>query len=347
MSEKLLEIKDLEIEFSTEAGQVYAVRGIDLELYKGETLAIVGESGSGKSVTVKSIMGLLGENGKITGGDILYDGENLAKLNDKQMHKYRGAEIAMIFQDPISSLNPTMTIGKQILEAVILHNDISRIDAKNRVLELIDMVGIDRPKKRYKQYPHQFSGGMRQRIVIAIALACNPKILICDEPTTALDVTIQAQILELIDELQVKTNTSVIFITHDLGVVANVADRVAVMYAGKIVEYGTVDDIFYNPKHPYTWGLLASMPDMDEEDELYAIPGTPPNALEPPKGDAFALRSEYAMDIDYIEEPPFFKVSESHYVASWLMHEDAPKVTPPISIQRRNAKHKALKEAKK
>ncbi len=342
MNEKILEIKDLSVEFTTDGGQVYAVRGVNFDIRAGETHAIVGESGSGKSVTIKSIMGLLDENGKITGGQILYKGVDLASLSKKDIHKYRGGEIAMIFQDPISSLDPTMTIGKQIREAVILHNDVDKNAAKERVYELIQMVGIDNPKKRYKQYPHQFSGGMRQRVVIAIALACNPKILICDEPTTALDVTVQAQILELIDELQKKTNTSVIFITHDLGVVANVADRVSVMYAGKVVEYGTVNEIFYNPQHPYTWGLLASMPDVDEEDELYAIPGTPPNALEPPKGDAFAFRSEYALEIDFVEPPPFFKVSDTHFVASWLQHELAPEVKPPNIILRRNEKFKGV-----
>lgn len=341
MSKKLLDVKDLAVEFKTDGGQVQAVRGVSFELSEGETLAIVGESGSGKSVTSKAIMGLLAENGHVAAGEVIYEGVNLVLLEEEEIHKYRGGEIAMIFQDPISSLNPTMTIGKQILEAVNLHNEMSKADAKARVLELIDMVGIDNPEKRYKQYPHQFSGGMRQRIVIAIALACNPKILICDEPTTALDVTIQAQILELIEELQRKLQVAVIFITHDLGVVANVADRVAVMYAGRIVEIGNVNDIFYTPYHPYTWGLLGSMPDLDSDDEeLYAIPGTPPNLLDLPAGDAFAPRSAYTMDIDLIEQPPMFKISDTHYSATWLLHEHAPDVELPKVIQRRIEKYK-------
>ncbi|WDV44440.1 ABC transporter ATP-binding protein [Clostridiaceae bacterium M8S5] len=338
---ELLEVRNLKINFKTDDGVVQAARGVNFSLEKGETLAIVGESGSGKSQTVRAVMGLLADNGYISDGEIIYDGLDLAKIDKQDIHKYRGSDIVMIFQDPISSLNPTMIIGKQILEAVLLHNNISKKEAKNKVLQLINQVGIDEPEKRYKQYPHQFSGGMRQRIVIAIALACNPKILICDEPTTALDVTIQAQILDLIKELQEKTKVGVIFITHDLGVVANIADRVAVMYAGKIVEYGKVDEIFYNPKHPYTWGLLASMPDVDSsEEDLYAIPGTPPNLLNPPIGDAFAVRNEYAMDIDFEEHPPFFKVSDTHFCASWLLHESAPKVNPPKAVLNRMIKYK-------
>lgn len=335
--ENILEVKDLNISFHTFAGEVKAIRGANFQLKKGETLAIVGESGSGKSVTTKAIMRLLPEsNSEIKSGQILFDGKDLAKLTEKEMQKIRGKEISMIFQDPMTSLNPTMTVGKQIMEPIIKHQKLSKAEAKGKAIDILRLVGIPRPEERFKQYPHQFSGGMRQRVVIAIALACNPKILIADEPTTALDVTIQAQILELMKDLQKKIDTSIIFITHDLGVVANVADRVAVMYGGKIVEIGTVDEIFYNPKHPYTWGLISSMPDLDtKETELYAIPGSPPDLLNPPKGDAFAPRNEYAMKIDLEQEPPMFKVSETHYAATWLLHPDAPKVEPPAAVQKR------------
>ncbi|MDQ0217524.1 ABC transporter ATP-binding protein [Peribacillus cavernae] len=335
--ENILEVKDLNISFHTFGGEVKAIRGVDFELKKGETLAIVGESGSGKSVTTKSIMRLLPPgNSEIKNGQILFGGKDLAKLSDRQMQKIRGKDISMIFQDPMTSLNPTIKVGKQIMEPIIKHQDASRATAKKRALDLLHLVGIPQPEQRFEQYPHQFSGGMRQRVVIAIALACNPKILIADEPTTALDVTIQAQILELMKELQKKIDTSIIFITHDLGVVANVADRVAVMYGGKIVEVGTVDEIFYNPKHPYTWGLISSMPSLDSRDEeLYAIPGTPPDLLNPPKGDAFAPRNAYAMQIDLEEQPPMFKVSDTHYAATWLLHPDAPKVEPPEAVKRR------------
>lgn len=281
-------------------------------------------------------MRILSSNGYIKNGQILFDGKDLTKISEKDMEKVRGKDIAMIFQDPMTSLNPTMTIGKQIMEPIIKHQGFSKEDAKKRAIELIELVGISDAEKRFKQYPHQFSGGMRQRIVIAISLACNPKVLIADEPTTALDVTIQAQILELIKDLQEKTGVAVIFITHDLGVVANVADRVAVMYAGKIIEYGTSDDIFYDPKHPYTWGLLGSMPTLDIGDnDLYNIPGTPPDLMNPPKGDAFALRSAYAMKLDHLVEPPMFKVSDTHYAATWLLHPLAPKVEKPINIGRK------------
>lgn len=333
--EKLLEVKDLKISFSTYDGVVQAVRGVNFDIKKGETLAIVGESGSGKSVTTKAIMQLLPEHSKLE-GEILFNGDDIAKKSDKQMQKVRGQEISMIFQDPMTSLNPTLKIGTQIMEPLIKHQKMNRSQARKRTIELLELVGIPNPEQRIKQYPHQFSGGMRQRVVIAIALACNPKLLIADEPTTALDVTIQAQILDLMKEIQKKTDTSIIFITHDLGVVANVADRVAVMYAGKIVEIGTVDEIFYNPKHPYTWGLLGSMPTLDSnEDELFAIPGTPPDMTNPPKGDAFAPRNRFALEIDVEMEPPMFKVSDTHYAATWLLHEDAPKIDPPESVMRR------------
>ncbi|WP_163101573.1 ABC transporter ATP-binding protein [Peribacillus alkalitolerans] len=337
--EKILEVKDLHISFHTFGGEVKAIRGVDFDLIKGETLAIVGESGSGKSVTTKTIMRLLPPgNSEIKSGQILFEGKDLTKQSDGQMQKIRGKDISMIFQDPMTSLNPTMKIGKQIMEPILKHQKLSKTEAKQRALDLLRLVGIPQPEVRFEQYPHQFSGGMRQRVVIAIALACNPKVLIADEPTTALDVTIQAQILELMKDLQKKIDTSIIFITHDLGVVANVADRVAVMYGGKIVEIGTVDEIFYNPQHPYTWGLLSSMPDLDiAGSELYAIPGTPPDLMNPPKGDAFAPRNEYAMQIDLEEQPPMFKVSDTHYAATWLLHPDAPKVTPPDAVVKRRS----------
>ena len=334
--EKLLEVKNLCVNFGTYGGEVKAVRGVTFDLHKGETLAIVGESGSGKSVACKTIMRILSSNGYIKYGQILFDGKDLTKISEKDMEKVRGKDIAMIFQDPMTSLNPTMTIGKQIMEPIIKHQGFSKEDARKRAIELIELVGISDAEKRFKQYPHQFSGGMRQRIVIAISLACHPKVLIADEPTTALDVTIQAQILELIKDLQEKTGVAVIFITHDLGVVANMADRVAVMYAGKIIEYGTSDDIFYDPKHPYTWGLLGSMPTLDIGDnDLYNIPGTPPDLMDPPKGDAFALRSAYAMKIDHLAEPPMFKVSDTHYAATWLLHPLAPKIERPVNVGRK------------
>ncbi|MGN1401517.1 MAG: ABC transporter ATP-binding protein [Bacillus sp. (in: firmicutes)] len=343
--EKILEMKDLNISFHTFAGEVQAIRGITLDLFKGETLAIVGESGSGKSVTTKSIMGLLPKgNSEIKSGEILFEGKDLTKLTEQQMQKIRGKDISMIFQDPMTSLNPTMKIGKQIMEPIIKHQNMSKREAKERAIDLLKLVGIPMPEARFEQYPHQFSGGMRQRVVIAIALACNPKILIADEPTTALDVTIQAQILELMKSLQKKIDTSIIFITHDLGVVANVADRVAVMYGGKIVETGTVDEIFYNPQHPYTWGLISSMPDLEtNQQSLYAIPGTPPNLLHPPKGDAFAPRNEYAMQIDREEQPPMFKITDTHYAATWLLHPDAPKVTPPPAVLKRKEQYAVMK----
>lgn len=332
--EKIVEVKDLELSFHTFAGEVKAIRGVNFEVFKGETLAIVGESGSGKSVTTKAIMRLLPEsNTEYKNGQIQFGGKDLLKLSDKEMQKIRGKDISMIFQDPMTSLNPTMQIGKQIMEPLLKHQNLSKSEARQKSIELLKLVGMPQPELRMKQYPHQFSGGQRQRIVIAIALACNPKLLIADEPTTALDVTIQAQILELMKDLQKKIDTSIIFITHDLGVVANVADRVAVMYGGQIVEVGTVDEIFYNPQHPYTWGLLSSMPSLDTaEEKLYAIPGSPPDLLDPPVGDAFALRSEYAMQVDMEKRPPLFKVSDTHYAATWLLHPDAPPVDPPAAI---------------
>ncbi len=467
VNNKKLVVEDLTVSFRTTQGLVKAVRGVSFELAEGETLAIVGESGSGKSVTSKAIIGILEGNAIIEKGKIIYENQDLTKISEENFHKIRGNKIGMIFQDPLSSLNPIMRVGKQITEALIINgnrlynkyknlvhksrmeyvnaiaekrdllnkfkfyksqlksegkkseihnlkqqlvkdiaevnnkiaitkrnfksqipyakkvvsdewknekkrvhmeiaeikrnranNDrkkiraeiyklkeglrrykkVTRKEAKERALQVMEEVGIPEPKKRLKQYPFQFSGGMRQRIVIAIALTLNPDILICDEPTTALDVTIQAQILELIKRIKSERSLSVIFITHDLGVVANMADRVAVMYAGKIVEIGTAEEIFYNPKHPYTWALLSSMPDLDSKDRLESIPGTPPNMLFPPKGDAFAERSQFAMKIDFVKEPPFFKVSDTHYAATWLLHKNAPKVEMPKIIRDRIAR---------
>lgn len=335
--EKVLEVKDLNISFDTFAGKVHAIRGVNFDLYRGETLAIVGESGSGKSVTTRSIMRLLANNANVEKGEILFKGEDLIKKTEKEMQSIRGKDIAMIFQDPMTSLDPTMNIGNQVAESLRKHKKISKKEALESALELLRLVGIPNAEKRLKNYPHQFSGGQRQRIVIAIALICYPEILIADEPTTALDVTIQAQILELMKEIQEKISTSIIFITHDLGVVANVADRVAVMYGGRIVEIGTAEEIFYNPQHPYTWGLLSSMPTLDtSEEKLYAIPGSPPDLLDPPTGDAFYPRNSYALKIDTEEVPPLFKVSPTHQAATWLLAPQAPKVTPPPEIVRRH-----------
>lgn len=331
--ETILEVKDLHISFKTYAGTVQAIRGVDFTLKKGETLAIVGESGSGKSVTSRAIMKLLPEGiSTISKGEILFNGQDLVSLSERKMQNIRGSEISMIFQDPMTALNPTMKVGLQVVESVRKHRKIAQKEAKKIALELFELVGIPNVELRYNQYPHQFSGGMRQRIMIALALACNPKILIADEPTTALDVTIQAQILDLLKDVQKKTGTAIILITHDLGVVANIADSVAIMYAGKIVEKGTVDEIFYDPRHPYNWGLLSSMPNLDTKGELISIPGSPPNLMNPPKGDPFAARNEYAMAIDYQLEPPMYQITDTHYAASWLLHEKAPKVTPPVSV---------------
>lgn len=336
-NKKVLEIRNLSVSFKVGSHEIQAVRNISLDLYKGETLAIVGESGSGKSVTLKSIMRLLSKkNSTIKGGSILFNGLNLLDISEKEMQKIRGKDISMIVQDPMASLNPTAKISKQLEEPLIKHQELTKKEAIKRSIELLEMVGIPNASQRLKQYPHHFSGGMRQRVVIASSIACNPQILLADEPTTALDVTIQAQILDLLKTLQKTIDTSIIFVTHDLGVVANIANRVAVMYAGKIVEFGTVNEIFYNPKHPYTWGLLCSMPTLNMTNkELYAIPGSPPDLMAPPKGDAFARRSPYALNIDLEEEPPFFKVSDTHYAATWLLHPKAPRVEPPEEIMRR------------
>jgi oligopeptide transport system ATP-binding protein len=333
--QSLLEVRDLQISFSTYAGEVQAVRGVSFDLRRGETLAIVGESGSGKSVTAKSIMRLNPEaNTIVQGGEILFEGEDILKLSQKRMQDIRGPRIAMVFQDPMTSLDPTMKIGRQITESLKEHLGLSGQRAKERAIELLTLVGIPRPEERIKQYPHQFSGGMRQRVVIAIALACDPQILIADEPSTALDVTIQAQILELLRELQEQLGMSVILITHDLGVVAHTAHRVAVMYAGKIVETGTLREIFYNPQMPYTWGLLSSipLPTADRSQDLIPIPGSPPDMSDPPKGCPFTARCPYAMRICAEDMPEYTTFSAEHKAACWLHHPMAPNIDPPARV---------------
>ncbi len=356
--EKILDVKDLDITFKTTAGEVHAIRGVNIDLYQGETVAIVGESGSGKSVTMRAAMGILAKNATVNSGQIIYryrdnkggidynpDEDKTAtwkeadilKMDKKWIRKHiNGRRMAMVFQDPMTSLDPTMTIGKQIIEGMIWHYKIDKKDARKRAIELLKEVGIEDAEKRMKQYPHQLSGGMRQRVVIAIALSCNPDLLICDEPTTALDVNIQAKILELIKKVQKERGIAVIYITHDLGVVAKVADYVNVMYAGKIVEVGNINEIFYDPKHPYTWGLLSAMPDLGtDDDRLYTIPGSPPNLLHEKNGDAFAPRNAYALEIDDKLEPPMFKVTDTHFAATWLLDKRAPKVDMPHELKAR------------
>lgn len=341
----ILSVEDLKISFKTQFGILQAINGVSFDLHKGETLAIVGESGSGKSVTSKALMGLLAGNAIVENGKVLYANRDLLKVKEETFHEIRGSKISMIFQDPMSSLNPIVKIGKQITETLVFKLGMNKVLAKKRAIELMREVGIPEPEKRYHQYPFQFSGGMRQRIVIAIALANNAEVLICDEPTTALDVTIQSQILELIQKLKEERNLSIIFITHDLGVVANIADRIAVMYAGKIVEIGTTDEIFYDPRHPYTWALLSSMPSLATSEKLDAIGGTPPNLTQKIKGDAFAPRNKYAMQIDLEETPPMFKVTDTHYAATWLLHPNAPKVTPPKAVLEIKKKRGKVHEA--
>ncbi len=331
---KLLEVEDLYISFDTYAGEVQAIRGVNFDIDKGEALAIVGESGSGKSVTVQTVMRLIPmPPGKIKSGKILFHGENLLEKKEKDMQKIRGGKIGMIFQDPMTSLNPTMTVGKQIAEGIMLHQKLGRKEAMEKTLEMLKLVRIPNPEKRMKQYPHEFSGGMRQRVVIAIALACHPELLIADEPTTALDVTVQAQILDLLKELKNHLNTAVIMITHDLGVVADIAERVIVMYGGEIMEEARVHDIFYKPKHPYTWGLIKSIPRLDadsEKKELSSIEGTPPDTFNPPKGCPFAPRCENAMGICREEKPKMYLSGEGHRVACWLEDERSPEVECPV-----------------
>ena len=331
----ILSAKDIEVQFRVRSRILTAIRGISFDLYEGETVAIVGESGSGKSVFTKTFTGMLESNGSITNGSVMYEGVDLTQLKtDNDWEGIRGKRIATVFQDPMTSLNPVRTIGYQISEVIIKHQGKTKEEAKELAIKLMEEVGIPNAANRYDEYPFQYSGGMRQRIVIAIALACRPNILICDEPTTALDVTIQAQILKLIKDLQKEYGYTTVYITHDLGVVANVADRVAVMYAGQIVEIGKSEEVFYNPQHPYTWALLSSLPQLGIKGEnLYAITGTPPSLYDKIVGDAFAPRNPYAMQIDFEEEPPFFKVSETHFAKTWLLDPRAPKVEPPKAIQ--------------
>ncbi len=340
----ILSVKNLEVKFKVRDRVLKAIRNISLDFEANKVVAIVGESGSGKSVFTKTFTGMLDLNGEVSNGEIWFEGENLLNLKkDSDWEKIRGKKIATVFQDPMTSLNPVRTIGYQISEVIMKHQGKSKEEAKKEAIELMTRVGIYDAERRYDEYPFMYSGGMRQRIVIAIALACHPKILICDEPTTALDVTIQAQIIRLIKELSHEYNFTTIYITHDLGVVANVADVVAVMYAGQIIEYGNVDEIFYDPKHPYTWGLLSSLPQLGEKgEELFAIRGTPPSLFEEVKGDAFAPRSNYAMKIDFEQEPPFFKVSDSHYAKTWLLDPRAPKVEPPEGIKNLHKKMLAM-----
>lgn len=328
--EKILEVNNLNVSFHTYAGEVKAVRGISFNLNKGETLALVGESGCGKTVTAKSILRLLKPpfaEIKDT-SEILVNDENVLKMDKKRLNAYRGSEVSMIFQDPMTSLNPTMTVGRQIMESLEIHRNLNKKQAREEAINILKLVNIPNAEKRIDQFPHELSGGMRQRIMIAIAISCNPNILIADEPTTALDVTIQAQIIDLLTELKEKLNTAIILVTHDLGVVANFADKVQVMYAGEIVERGSKDEVFYSPKHPYTWALLQSVPRLETEskEELYSLKGTPPDLILDLKGCAFADRCQYCMEICKEEKPSVTEISNSHQVSCWLQHPDAPKV---------------------
>ncbi len=331
----LLSIQNIHVKFSLRGQVLHAIRGVSLDVYKNESIAIVGESGAGKSVLMKNLNGLLDKNGWVESGDILYEGMNLAKFKgENDWRKVRGKHIAMVMQDPMTSLNPLKTVGWQICESLRYNQDLHGAEARKKAMELLTDVGIQEPERRYHQYPHEFSGGMRQRVVIAIALACNPRILICDEPTTALDVTIQAQILKLIHDLKDKYDLTLIYITHDLGVVANVADRIAVMYAGDIVEIGTCDEVFFDPKHPYTWALLSSLPQLGvRKHALYSIKGTPPNLFNPIRGDAFAARNPRPLAIDFLHRPPYFDVTPTHRAKTWLLDERSPKMEPPEAIR--------------
>ena len=330
--EELLKIEHLSVGIQSPTGKVQAVRDVSLELHPGEVLAIVGESGCGKSMLCKSIMKLLPKSAKIEGGSILANGVDITNYSEKDMRKLRGKLFSFVFQDPMTALNPTIPIGKQIAEAILVHEPkLSRQEVYDRVISLMELVGIRQPHERYKLYPYNFSGGMRQRSVMAIALASNPRILLADEPTTALDVTIQAQILDLLKQIQQKLGTATILVSHDLGVVARAADQVAIMYAGKIVEIGTAEEVYYDPRHPYTWALLQSLPALNKgREELKTIPGMPPTLVDPPAGDAFACRNEYALEIDYHQQPPMFQITDTHYAATWLLDPRAPKVERPV-----------------
>ncbi|MBR4360400.1 MAG: ABC transporter ATP-binding protein [Clostridia bacterium] len=340
----ILSAKDVEVKFRVRDKYLTAIRGVSLDLYDGETFAIVGESGSGKSVFTKTFTGMLETNGMVTNGSMMFHGQDLTKLKtDKDWEGIRGAKISTIFQDPMTSLNPIRTIGSQITEVIEKHQGASKSEAKAQAIHMMERVGIPNAANRFDEYPFQYSGGMRQRIVIAIALACHPEILICDEPTTALDVTIQAQIIALIRDLQKELQFTTLYITHDLGVVANVANRVGVMYGGQIVEYGTVEEIFFDPRHPYTWALLSSLPQLGVKgQDLYYIAGTPPSLYNEIKGDAFAPRNEHALKIDFEQEPPFFQVSDTHFAKTWLLDPRAPKLEKPEIIRDLHAKIKML-----
>ncbi|MEN6476501.1 MAG: ABC transporter ATP-binding protein [Rectinema sp.] len=335
MGDTILSVRDLVVKFSLRGRTLTAIRSADLDLYEGETLAIVGESGSGKSVFTKTFIGMLDKNGRVDSGSIMFEGRDLAKFSsEKDWLEVRGKKISMVFQDPMTALNPLRTVGSQIAEVFELHRGLVGKAAERGAIEMLERVGIPDAGNRHRQFPHEFSGGMRQRVVIAIAMACNPRILICDEPTTALDVTIQAQILDLIRSLQKDFGFTTIYITHDLGVVANVADRVAVMYAGQIVECGTADEVFYDPRHPYTWALLSSLPQLGIKGKpLYSIKGTPPNLFNEIKGDAFAARNPRALKVDFLYQPPVFIVSPTHWARTWLLDPRAPKVEPPEIVR--------------
>lgn len=334
--EEILKLEHLSVSLQGSGGKVEAVRDVSLEVYPGEVLAIVGESGCGKSMLCKSIMKLLPPSARITEGRILANGTDITGYSEKEMRKLRGSFFSFVFQDPMTALNPTISIGRQIEEAILVHEPkLSKAQVHERVIGLMELVGIRQPEERYHQYPYNFSGGMRQRSVMAIALASNPRILLADEPTTALDVTIQAQILDLLKEIQKKKQTATILVSHDLGVVARAADRVAIMYAGKIVEIGTAEEIYYDPRHPYTWGLMQSLPALNKgRKTLKTIPGMPPTLIDPPKGDAFASRNAYALEIDHVKQPPMFQITDTHYAATWLLDPRAPKIISPI--ERRN-----------
>ena len=329
---RLLEVKDLRTSFTTHIGEVHAVRGVSFNLDRGEAIGIVGESGCGKSVTMMSIMRLLSDNGKIAGGEIIFDGKDISKADENVMEGIRGNDIGMIFQDPMTSLNPVFTVGDQLIEPLIKHRKLSKKEAREVACKMLELVGMPSAEKRMKQYPHEFSGGMRQRVMIAMSLVCEPKLIIADEPTTALDVTIQAQILDLMKDLKDKLNTSIILITHDLGVVADLCTKINVMYGGIVVEAGSDEDIFYRGRHPYTWGLLNSIPNpkSDVKEKLKPIEGQPPDLLNPPVGCPFTARCDYSMKICLEKQPPLFVVGEGHKVACWLCHENAPKVESPI-----------------
>lgn len=329
--ENILELKSLTVSIDSPMGKVEAVRGVSLALRPGEILAIVGESGCGKSMLCRSIMKLLPRSARIEGGQIIANGADITGYSQRDMNRLRGKLFSMVLQDPMTALDLTQTVEAQIAEAVRVHSPrLGRQAVHRRVMELMELVGIPQPEKRGKLYPYHFSGGQRQRVVMAIALAADPKILLADEPTTALDVTVQAQILDLLKDIQHRLHTATILVSHDLGVVARAADRVAIMYAGRIVEIGTAEEIYYDPRHPYTWGLMRSLPALAKGGQLYTIPGMPPSLVHPPRGDAFACRNEYALAIDYEEAPPMFRVSDTHYAATWLLDERAPRVTPPI-----------------